>query len=89
MSILYLNDLKNVFEKFIGFKRDVDSKIDDLKRLDIFLQLTDTDIEKNNKLDFENNLEIKNLKFKYPNISKIELDYLQIVEDRINKIKNK
>lgn len=83
---MYTSGISGAFAYFRRLRFDIGTTLDDLQKLDIFLILT----EKTNTAHISNwNFEkiiLKNATFKYPNFAKYELQFLEIVENRLIKL---
>lgn len=90
MTLLYMTQFETIILDFQNMSFQKNRFEDGVRKLSLFLWLT-----KNTKKNVLYspvilwNIALKNISFHYPNISKLELDYFDIVEKRIKKYKGK
>lgn len=85
MTLLYLTQLESIIRFFQDIKFQKNRFEDAIQKLSLFLWLTKISLPEEAKESFQRGEAIctKNLSFSYPNISKLELEYFDIIEKRI------
>lgn len=87
MMLLYISRIDQILSFIRSFRFFRDRFLDDLKKLDLFLDLTDgqkrfSEEKVNNLKDFQK-ISLEKVEFSYPKFAKYELRYLEIIEKRI------
>lgn len=87
MMLLYISRIDQILSFVRTFRFFRDRFSDDLKKLDLFLDLTDGQKrlsgEKIKSLKNFDTISLENVEFSYPKFAKYELRYLKIIEERI------
>ncbi|MDQ7022647.1 MAG: ABC transporter ATP-binding protein [Candidatus Gracilibacteria bacterium] len=83
MVLMYSDRINELFNFFRTIKFDLDRLKDNLEKLDLLLDISKINKNKNKNLTDIRKIEFINTNFKYPNFAKEELKYLEILERRI------
>lgn len=84
MTMMYVDRIQSFFIYVIDLKDETIKRIDKIKMLQLFIDLTKANTKKEGTINSLENIAINNLYFKYPNISEYELKFFEI---HINRLK--
>lgn len=84
MTMMYVNQIQSFFTYVIDLKDETIKRIDKIKILQLYIELTQENTKKEGTIASLENITIDNLYFKYPKISEYELKFFEI---HINRLK--
>lgn len=83
MTIMYVSRINTIFGFLRMLKFSTNNFVDNLKKLDVFLDITEPNKHKTQSLENFRCVSFENVVFSYPNFAKYELKYLTIIEERV------
>lgn len=84
--ILYISRIEGIVREVMSLRFSIANTIDNLKKVDLFLDLSEIAKGKRENISSIENINIENLNFSYPKFAEIEIKYLKILEDRLERL---